>query len=129
MMFQRAIAYVRITPGTATGSMAGSTRVTTVLSPAFSHPRSLMGDFDEAVKSLRKVLEQLGLCRWYMARPVALVHLLPQVEGGYTNVELRAFREAALAAGAGETYLLVDHPPLTAHQLLDVKQVLGDRLL
>jgi len=55
-----------------------------------------MGEFDEAQKSLRKVLEQLGLCRWYRAKPVALVHLVPQVEGGYTNVELRAFREAML---------------------------------
>lgn len=88
-----------------------------------------MGDFDEAEKSLRKVLEQLGLCRWYRAKPVALVHLVPQVEGGYTNVELRAFREAMLAAGAGEVYLLIDHPPLTAPQLADFKRVLGRRLL
>ena len=75
-----------------------------------------MGEFYEMKKSLRKVLEQLGLRRWYMAKPVVLVHLIPKVEGGYTNVELRAFREAMLAAGVGEVYLLIDHPPLTAHE-------------
>ena len=88
-----------------------------------------MGEFVEAEKALRKVLEQLGLRRWYMTKPVAVVHLVPQVVGGYTNVELRAFREAMLAAGAGEVYLLVDHPPLTAQQLADFRRVLGRRLL
>lgn len=82
-MFQRAIAYVQITAGAATGSIAGSLRVGTVVSPAFYHPRTLMGDFVEAERSIRKVLEQFGLRRWYMTKPAALVHLVPPAQGVY----------------------------------------------
>mgnify|MGYP000356639003 CR=1 FL=1 len=128
-MFRRPIVYVQIAAGTVTGSIAGAPRATTIASTALSHPRTLMGDFAEVEQCLRKMLEQLGLRRWYMAKPIALVHLVPQVEGGYTNVELRAFREAMAAAGAGEVYLLVDHPPLTSDQQTNFKRLLGRHLL
>lgn len=51
------------------------------------------------------------VARSYVRAPIVLAHLIPQVEGGYTNVELRAFREAMVGAGAAQVYLLADHPP------------------
>jgi actin-like ATPase involved in cell morphogenesis len=74
-----------------------------------------MGEFQEVTACLKNVLQQLGSRPWLKAR--VLIHLVPAVEGGYTNVELRAFREAAEQAGAGPVWLLKDHPPASDAEL------------
>lgn len=79
-----------------------------------------MGDFTAIEAAFKQVLSELGLKAWYKLAPVVLTHLVPQVEGGYTNVELRAFREAALGAGASQSYLLADYPPLSVAERQDV---------
>ena len=95
----------------------------TVLSSALAHPRSLMGDYNEVEKSFKQLLAQLGFSRWYMRKPWALVHLIPHVEGGYTNVELRAFQEAMLGAGCESVFMLdYKEPPLNETQLLHAKK-------
>ena len=43
---------------------------------------------------------------WGLVKPKVLIHLLVDAEGGYTEVELRFFREAAIEAGSGFTLLL-----------------------
>jgi actin-like ATPase involved in cell morphogenesis len=74
-----------------------------------------MGEFQEISACLKDVLHQLGSRPWFKAR--VLIHLIPKVEGGYTNVELRAFREAAEQAGAGPVWLLKDHPAASDTEL------------
>jgi hypothetical protein len=88
-----------------------------------------MGDFAAVQAGMKEALAQLGLGRWYKRAPVTLTHLLPKVEGGYTNVELRAFREAALGAGSAQAYLLADHPPLTGADRSTIQKALGRPLL
>jgi hypothetical protein len=53
-------------------------------------------------------------------RPHALVHLVPKAEGGYTSIELRAFKEAAEGAGAKMAWMCDDnYGPLTDQQITD----------
>jgi hypothetical protein len=88
-----------------------------------------MGDFTAVELCFKEAISRLGLNEWYVRAPTALVHLIPKVEGGYTNVELRAFREAMVGAGAAQVYLLADHPPLTAAQQAEFTSFFSKSLL
>ena len=99
-------------------------------SSAFSHPRTLIGDYALATASFRELLAKLNLGAWYRRKPWALVHVVTKQEGGYTNVELRAFRESMLAAGCEQVFMLDDRaPPLSSSQLEEVKAVFGKHVL
>lgn len=129
-MLRTRFVYVQVTFGQATALLVSTGERATVLSQAFSHPRSLMGDYAEVKKCFRQLLETLHLTVWYRRKPWALVHVIPKQEGGYTNVELRAFRESMMEAGCERVYLLGDRePPLTSTQLAEVKEVLGKSFL
>jgi hypothetical protein len=125
----RPIVYFTVSPGTLNAQVVGSSERATVLSPALSHPRTLMGDFTAIESAMKEALSKLGLRGAFKRAPVVLTHLLPAAEGGYTNVELRAFREAALGAGAAQSWLLADHPPLSATDVADIKKHFGKAVL
>jgi len=74
-----------------------------------------MGDFADVSASLKEVFKEIGV-RWWL-KPRVLIHLIPKADGGYTKVELRAFREAAEIAGAGRVFLLTDHAPVSDAEL------------
>jgi hypothetical protein len=124
-MLRRPHLYVQIVAGFATALKIGTSQQVTIPCQALSHPRTLMGDFPAIERCLKEAVSRLGLNEWYVRGPIALVHLLPKVEGGYTNVELRAFREAMVGAGAAQVYVLVDHPPLTAAQQAEITSYFG----
>lgn len=85
-----------------------------------------MGDYSGVMESFKDLLRQLGHGAWYRRKPWALVHLIQVQEGGYTNVELRAFRESMLEAGCEQVFLLdAREPPLTDDQLLEVRKQFG----
>lgn len=88
-----------------------------------------MGDFTAVQQAMKEALAQLGFGPWYRRSPVTLTHLLPKVDGGYTNVELRAFKEAAMGAGSAQAFLLADHPPLSGADRAKIKQALGKAVL
>ena len=68
------------------------------------HPRTLMGDFQSVADSFTAAFKELyPALRVY--KPRVLIHLIPEFEGGYTNVELRAFNEAATMAGASFAFM------------------------
>lgn len=125
----RPLVYIQVSSGQLVAQIVGTTERATVHSSALAHPRSLMGDFIGVEAAIREVLAKLGLRGWFRRAPVVLTHLLPQVEGGYTNVELRAFREAVLGAGASQSWLLADHPPLTANDVESVRKHFGKAVL
>jgi hypothetical protein len=129
-MLRSQFIYVKVTRGQASGMAVATGEHATVLSSAFAHPRTLMGDFKEVSASFRNLLKQLGHGAWYRRKPWALVHLIPSQEGGYTNVELRAFREAMLEAGCEQVFLLDSRePPLSDTQLAEVKREFGKTVL
>jgi rod shape-determining protein MreB len=75
-----------------------------VLNP-FSHPRSLMSDFVMGEQLLKALVKKLPKSHAFAASPRVLFHLQGDPAGGFTQVEIRAFREMALGAGASEVTL------------------------
>lgn len=83
-----------------------------------SHPRTLVGDWFVLVEDMETVLRNIFDRRW--VRSDLLICLNGIDEGGYTEIERRAFREAAQAAGAKSIYLSEQGIPVrTAIQLFD----------
>lgn len=114
-MLSRPVVYLKFHHGTLEAEMVGEAVSTRVDSTALAHSRSLMGDFLGVEAAVREAFVKLGLLHWYSRAPIAVVHLVPKVEGGYTNVEARAFREAVYGAGAKEIHVITDQPLLPSH--------------
>lgn len=71
----------------------------------FKHPRTLLADFLAAEQALKHVMARLAASSWFAPAPVVVMHPLPEQEGGLTAIEIRAFRELAIGAGARKVYL------------------------
>lgn len=71
----------------------------------FSHPRSLLADFAIAEKLLRYLFKKLSDSRLFRPAPAVVIHPMEKLEGGLTDVEIRAFSELALGAGAREVFV------------------------
>ena len=73
----------------------------------FGHPRTLVGDFTAGQQLLKAAVRKLQGGALLAISPLIVMHPLGSPEGGFTQVELRAFREMALGAGASEVLLWV----------------------
>jgi len=82
----------------------------------FAHPRSLISDFDVAEQLLMHQLHRL-LGNHLFIMPCVVMHPLGSPAGGFTQIELKAFREMALGAGASEVFLC-NGRPLTDQEVL-----------
>jgi hypothetical protein len=128
-MLLRPLVYIKVSAGALTADVIGLTSSATIPCSALAHPRTLMGEFTAVQNAMKEALGQLGLLAWYKRALITLTHLLPKANGGYTNVELRAFREATLGAGSAQAYLLVDHPPLSPADRSELKQFFQNSIL
>lgn len=87
---------------------------------ALNHPRSLADDFLEVEAAFKKAISKQPKVLLGLVKPKVLVHLVPKMEGGYTESERRFFRDAAMGADASEVYLLDDeYRPQQDHELSD----------
>lgn len=77
----------------------------TVVNP-FDHPRTLVSDFTGAEQLLRHLVPRVHRASLLAVAPRVVMHPLEKLEGGLTQVEIRAFREMALG-GAGASEALV----------------------
>lgn len=66
----------------------------------FAHPRSLVSDFAAGEQLLKAFLNRVCKRSLLAASPRVVLHLLGDPAGGFTEVEIRAFQEMALGAGA-----------------------------
>ena len=83
------------------------------LAKPFAHPRSLVSDFTAGEQLLKEMIYRcLGRSLFSIA-PAVILHLIGDPEGGFTQVEIRAFREMVLACGA-ETKTSFSPSPLTS---------------
>ena len=82
---------------TAFGNKANNTG----LNP-FSHPRVLLSDFIVGEKLLQEIIRQIIGDGLFVPTPAIIIHPMEKTEGGLTDVEIRAFKEMALGAGARE---------------------------
>ena len=85
---------------------------------ALNHPITLVGDFIEIERCFKSIASQLTPRRFLFKAPTAIVHLLENVEGGNAEAEIRAFREAALSAGAIEIFVAKSVEKLSNSQIL-----------
>lgn len=77
---------------------------TEIVNP-FSHPRSLVADFQVAEKILQHVFSLLHKGSYISPSPDVIFHPMEKIEGGLTLIEMRAFREMFLGSGAFDTYI------------------------
>ena len=85
---------------------------------ALLHPRTLMGDFFGAEKCFSIVMDKLAPKRFFLQGPIVYIQLLDKLDGGVTNVEARAFREAAIGSGAKAIFVPKTVKALSNEQLL-----------
>lgn len=71
----------------------------------FKHPRTLLADFLAAERVLKHFMARLAAASWFAPSPVVVMHPLPKQDGGLTAIEIRAFHELAMGAGAFKVYL------------------------
>jgi rod shape-determining protein MreB len=105
--------------GAAARARAGQPMVD-IVNP-FAHPRSLVSDFTVGEQLLKAAVQRLA-GKWtalagFFLSPRIVIHPLGDPAGGFTQVELRAFREMALGAGAGQVRICLG-PPLTDQAVL-----------
>ena len=70
-----------------------------ILNP-FAHPRTLVSDFTVAEQLVKVMVSRLLGSSIFAMSPKIVFHPLGDPAGGFTQVELRAFREMAYGAGA-----------------------------
>jgi rod shape-determining protein MreB len=101
-----------------------STQPSLLINP-FSHPRTLLADFTHGEEVLKAFVRRALVndwWRWLRLAPVIVIHPLGSPEGGFTQIERRAFLELAICAGASR-------PVLWIGQELSDREVRSDRVL
>ena len=73
----------------------------------FKHPRTLLADFTVAEETLKYCMRGLMSKSLLAPSPIVIFQPLEMDEGGYTQVELRAFQELCESAGARKVYIKV----------------------
>ena len=65
----------------------------------FSHPRMLLVDFMCAEKLLRYMLRSVYKIGWFTPAPIMIIHPMEKLDGGLTEIEIRAWSELGLSTG------------------------------
>lgn len=94
----------------------------------FVHPRMLVSDFTLAEVVLKRFLARVYSGGRFKPAPVMVIHLPDDPEGGYTQVELRVFKELGFAAGARKVTLWQGRA-LSDAELLSGEFPAGGRIL
>ena len=71
----------------------------------FSHPRTLLADFALAEKVLAYFIARVRPRRWWPQPFTLILHPQDKLDGGLTQIELRALHELGLAAGASKVQI------------------------
>ena len=100
--------------GASAATEASTSRKEYELINGFDHPRSIISDFTVAEKTLQYFFRKLVRNKMLRPSPIVVMHVLDKMEGGLTQVEVRALQELAAGAGAREAYVwtgreLMDH--------------------
>jgi len=107
--------------------LAAATQPADLVNP-FKHPRSLLSDFTVAEVIVKGFVKKLFQGRLLVGSPIIVLHPLVDPEGGFTQIEIRAFRELAIGAGASKV-LVWQGRELTTDELLGLKFGSGGEVL
>lgn len=82
----------------------------------FDHPRTLLADFTVAERTLRFFLKSVLPRSIFAPSPILVIHPQAKLEGGLTQIEIRAFAELGLGTGARKVYVW-EGPELSKEEL------------
>jgi rod shape-determining protein MreB len=100
-MSLRSVLYVQVRPDRFIVRKVGEGQTVDRMAPqAFSHPRTLLGNFTNAESFLRTLVAEVTGSSLFRVKPHILLHPLERVDGGLTQIEERAFQELGIGAGA-----------------------------
>lgn len=117
------LVYIKVYKGFIEARTVGANNEKQYRSEGLNHPRSLAGSFVEVEKTFKQAISAQPKVLFGLVKPKVLIHLVPEMEGGYTDLELRFFREAALGGGASEVFLMTNKfGPQPDSELNDVKK-------
>jgi rod shape-determining protein MreB and related proteins len=85
---------------------AQSDNDTKVINP-FSHPRTLLSDFEVGERLLKFIFKALFKNTILNPLPKVVIHPMEKIDGGLTMIEERAFKELAMSAGAYEAIVFI----------------------
>jgi rod shape-determining protein MreB len=71
----------------------------------FKHPRTLLADFAVAEQTVKYFIKRVTPNTFFTPSPVIVIHPLDMLEGGLTQIEIRAFAEICSMAGASRVYV------------------------
>lgn len=71
----------------------------------FKHPRTIIADFGIAEQTMRYFIKQAQKHRKFPSSPIAIIHPIDELEGGFTQIEVRALAELCSMAGASSVYV------------------------
>lgn len=94
----------------------------------FKHPRSLISDFTVANQIIKRLVRKLVGRRLFLPGPFIVLHPDVTMDGGITQIEVRALRELALGAGASRA-IVWEGRELTDGELLNRSFTGGGRVL
>jgi actin-like ATPase involved in cell morphogenesis len=87
----------------------GARPQTVMAEEPFSTERLLVGQFSVAERILKKAIKELYSRRWFAPSPVVIIQPMEKIAGGLSEIEERALRELAVAAGARKAVVWVGH--------------------
>jgi rod shape-determining protein MreB and related proteins len=85
----------------------------------FKHPRTLLADFTIAERTLRYFLVKVRPKSFFTPAPVLIIHPQAVLEGGLTQIEIRAFGELGAMIGSRQVYVW-EGTELTTKELLNL---------
>jgi rod shape-determining protein MreB len=91
-----------------------------IMANGFKHPRTLIADFTVAEQTLQHFLKTILPKSWFAISPIVVMHPQAMLEGGLTQVEIRALAELALGAGARKVFVW-QGPELSKEELRELK--------
>lgn len=100
-----------------------------IVANGFKHPRTLLADFTVAEQTLKCFLKMVLPGSFFTSSPVVVIHPQAALEGGLTQIEVRAFAELGLGAGARKVFVW-EGPELSREELHELRfSRAGGRLL
>jgi len=91
----------------------------------FKHPRTIIADFTIAELTLKYFLKSVLPTKLFSPAPIIVMHSLAALEGGLTQIEIRALVELGIGVGGRKVYLW-DGPELSRSNLRSLSFSQGD---
>lgn len=94
----------------------------TLLLNGFEHPRTIISNFFIAELTLKCFIQQAYQEQFSIISPRIIIHPLEQLEGGLTQIEIRALSELGSQVGARQVYIYLEDTSLSDEEVLRIHE-------